>query len=71
MLQPHLANEILDKKMEKVKQTDTAVLITANPGCYLQMKLGVQREGMEDVIETKHVVDYLVESIERAENQRH
>jgi glycolate oxidase iron-sulfur subunit len=67
MLQPELANEILDKKMEKVKETDSAVLITANPGCFLQMKLGVHREGMESVIETKHVVDYLVESIERAE----
>lgn len=69
MLQPELANEILDKKMEKVKQTESAVLITANPGCYLQMKLGVYKEGMENVIDTKHVVDYLVESIERAENQ--
>lgn len=31
------------------------------------MKLGVYREGMEEVIESKHVVDYLMESIERAE----
>ena len=31
------------------------------------MRLGVHREGMDSVIETKHVVDYLVESIERAE----
>lgn len=69
MLQPELANEILDKKMEKVKETDSAVLITANPGCYLQMKLGVHKEGMEKVIETKHVVDYLVESIDRAESK--
>ncbi|WP_053362992.1 (Fe-S)-binding protein [Bacillus sp. FJAT-27251] len=69
MLQPELANEILDKKMEKVKETDCAVLVTANPGCYLQMKLGIHREGMEKAIETKHVVDYLVESIERAEAQ--
>jgi len=70
MLQPELANEILDRKMEKVKETDSAVLITANPGCYLQMKLGVHREGMEKVIETKHIVDYLVESIDRAESKR-
>lgn len=67
LLQPKLANEILDKKMKKVKETESAVLITANPGCYLQMKLGVYREGMEEEIETKHVVDYLMESIERAE----
>ncbi|RBP96552.1 glycolate oxidase iron-sulfur subunit [Cytobacillus firmus] len=68
LLQPNLANEILDKKMSRVKETESAVLITANPGCYLQMKLGVYREGMEDQIETKHVADYLMESIERAES---
>lgn len=68
LLQPKLANEILDKKMSRVKETESAVLITANPGCFLQMKLGVHREGMEDQIETKHVADYLMESIERAES---
>ncbi len=67
LLQPKLANDILDKKMNNVKETESAVLITANPGCFLQMKLGIHREGMEEKIEAKHVVDYLVESIERAE----
>lgn len=68
LLQPKLANEILDKKMTRVKETESAVLITANPGCFLQMKLGVHREGMEKQIQTLHVVDYLMESIERAES---
>jgi glycolate oxidase iron-sulfur subunit len=67
LLQPELANQILDKKMNKVKETEAAVLITANPGCFLQMKMGIHKEGMENAIEAKHVVDYLVESIERAE----
>lgn len=67
LLQPKLANDILDKKMKNVQETDSAVLLTANPGCYLQMKLGIHKEGMEEQIEAKHVVDYLVESIERAE----
>lgn len=67
LLQPKLANDILDKKMSHVKDTNSAVLITANPGCFLQMKLGIYKEGMENAIEAKHVVDYLVESIERAE----
>lgn len=69
LLQPELANDILDKKMSNVKKTDSAVLITANPGCFLQMKLGIYKEGMDKVIEAKHVVDYLVESIERAEEK--
>lgn len=70
MLQPELANNILDKKMGHVKSTDSAVLITANPGCYLQMKMGLNKEGMEEAIEAKHIVDYLVESIDRAENKK-
>lgn len=69
LLQPKLANDILDKKMKNVKSTNSAVLITANPGCYLQMKLGIHREGMQDVIEAQHVVDYLIHSIERAEKK--
>jgi glycolate oxidase iron-sulfur subunit len=67
LVQPDLANDILNKKMKNVEETKSSVLITANPGCYLQMKLGVHREGKEHVIKVKHVVDYLVESIERAE----
>lgn len=70
LLQPELANQILEKKMKRVKEADSAVLITANPGCFLQMKLGIHKEGMEDVIEAKHIVDYLVESIERAEPEK-
>lgn len=70
LLQPKLANDILDKKMARVKETNSSVLVTANPGCYLQMKLGVHREKLEETIEVKHLVDYLIEAIERAEKEK-
>ncbi len=69
LLQPKLANDILDKKMNNVKDTNSSILVTANPGCYLQMKLGIYKEGMENQIEAMHVVDYLVEAIERVEQE--
>ncbi|MHC2180789.1 Fe-S oxidoreductase, partial [Paenibacillus sp. PvR052] len=35
---------------------------TTNPGCLLQMKLGVQKEGMSDKVRTVHLVELLAES---------
>ncbi|MEK3989848.1 (Fe-S)-binding protein [Robertmurraya sp. FSL R5-0851] len=67
LLQPQLAGDILVRKMEKVNQTNPAVLITTNPGCYLQMKSGIYKDKKEDTIRPLHIVDYLLESIECAE----
>lgn len=66
MLQPNLATDILDSKMGHVKDTQSNIVITANPGCLLQLKAGVQREGLEDKVKVLHIVDYLVESMDRA-----
>lgn len=54
--------EILDGKMEIVKETNTSIIVTANPGCLLQMKLGIQREGLEKKMRAVHLVDLLVEA---------
>ncbi|MGM9988943.1 MAG: (Fe-S)-binding protein [Bacillaceae bacterium] len=51
--------EILDNKMEKVKKTKARYVVTANPGCLLQMKVGVQRAGLEGEMEAVHIVDLL------------
>src|SRR5699024_8108542 len=70
MLQPELANRILDKKMDDVKKITPSILITANPGCFLQMKAGIHREKKEKSIRSLHIVDYLIESIDRADEKR-
>ncbi|ALS23702.1 (Fe-S)-binding protein [Paenibacillus naphthalenovorans] len=54
--------EILDVKMETVKTTQATTIVTTNPGCLLQMKLGVQREGMSAKVRTVHLVELLAES---------
>ncbi|MBD1380919.1 (Fe-S)-binding protein [Metabacillus arenae] len=69
LLQPELANDILDKKMEQVNQMKPDVLITANPGCFLQMKSGIYKNKKEETIKPLHIVDYLMESINRAEQK--
>lgn len=37
-----LSMEFLDYKMDRVHETEAATIVTANPGCLLQMKLGIE-----------------------------
>lgn len=65
LVQPDMSMDILDHKMEHVKETEAHVVLTSNPGCLLQMKLGIQREGMGERMKAMHVVDYLVQSLSK------
>ncbi|CAM5797888.1 MULTISPECIES: (Fe-S)-binding protein [Brevibacillus] len=53
--------EILDYKMKHVKDTQTTTIVTTNPGCLLQMKLGIERENLNDRMRAVHLVEYLAE----------
>jgi len=59
--QPEMAGQILEHKMENVNATGARYLLTSNPGCLLQMKLGVEQHGCSETMEVKHVVDFLYE----------
>ncbi|MCM3601225.1 (Fe-S)-binding protein [Robertmurraya korlensis] len=59
LLQSEMSMKILDDKMEKVKDTKATVVITSNPGCLLQMKLGIERSGLSSQMESMHIVDFL------------
>ncbi|WP_066295382.1 (Fe-S)-binding protein [Bacillus sp. FJAT-29937] len=54
--------DILDIKMKNAKETIATIIVTTNPGCLLQMKLGIQREGMKKTVRAIHLVDLLVEA---------
>lgn len=54
--------KILDEKMKHVKATKTTTIVTTNPGCLLQMKLGIKRENAENQIRAIHLVDLLAEA---------
>ncbi|GGF34157.1 putative glycolate oxidase iron-sulfur subunit [Halobacillus andaensis] len=54
--------EILDLKMIDVIERKPNAIITTNPGCLLQMKLGVERHGLEGEMEAMHLVDLLMEA---------
>jgi glycolate oxidase iron-sulfur subunit len=56
--------DILDNKMKDVDTNRAEVIVTTNPGCHLQMKVGVEREGLTDEIEVVHLVELLAEACE-------
>lgn len=57
---------ILDYKMEQTKATHAQTVVTANPGCLLQMKLGIEREGLSDKMRAVHIVDLLMEAVQKS-----
>jgi glycolate oxidase iron-sulfur subunit len=54
--------EILDLKMQNVKHSKATTIITTNPGCLLQMKLGIERENLGSQVRAVHLVEYLAEA---------
>jgi glycolate oxidase iron-sulfur subunit len=54
--------KILDHKMDKVKDTKATTIVTSNPGCLLQMRLGIERGDQPDVMQALHLVDVLAET---------
>lgn len=53
---------ILDEKMKKAQQTKAKTIVTTNPGCLLQMRLGVERSGLGNEVEAVHIVEVLAEA---------
>lgn len=54
--------DILDRKMSHVKEVEPQLIITSNSGCHLQMLLGVKKEGLEENIKVKHIVEVVAEA---------
>jgi glycolate oxidase iron-sulfur subunit len=52
-----MSMKLLDRKLQHIRASGCEKLITANPGCYLQLSYGIQRAGLD--IEVLHVAEYL------------
>jgi glycolate oxidase iron-sulfur subunit len=52
-----MATALLRKKMDAVKSTGAQVIVTANPGCMLQLAAGVRKFGQDQQV--AHVVEIL------------
>jgi len=63
LLQPKMASEILNTKMKYVKEVNPAIIVTSNPGCLMQMKVGIHKEGLSNQIRAVHIVEIIYEQI--------
>lgn len=55
--QHDVSMQILDRKMANVAKANPEVLLTANPGCMLQLQWGVKQKGLD--IQVMHVTELL------------
>lgn len=65
LLQPEMAKRILDLKMKGVRNLQPAKVVTSNPGCLMQMQVGIQREGLQNEMQAVHIVDFLYEAVQK------
>jgi len=64
LVQPEMANQVLDNKLADVRATGAGIIATANTGCYMQMIYGVKRGGLNATV--MHVVELLERSYANA-----
>jgi glycolate oxidase iron-sulfur subunit len=62
IVESEMSMQILDSKMKESKATKATTIVTANPGCLLQMKLGIEREGLTGKVRAVHIADLLLEA---------
>ena len=59
---PAMSKDLLDRKMDDVAATGAEVVVSANPGCLLQLEWGAKRTKSNVVV--KHVTQVLLEAIQ-------
>jgi glycolate oxidase iron-sulfur subunit len=65
VIEPEIATRVLEEKMDSVESTGAAVIATANPGCMLQLRAGVEMR------RTGQRVVHVIELLDRAYAQPH
>jgi glycolate oxidase iron-sulfur subunit len=59
VVQPEMAGSILEHKMEHASNTQASYMLTSNPGCLLQMKVGIEKHKPDQTMKAMHIVDFL------------
>ena len=60
-----MADRLLDRKLDNAGATGATAIVTANPGCLLQLQGGLRRRG--EAMRVVHIVDLLDEAERRAQ----
>jgi Fe-S oxidoreductase len=60
---PEISAQILDKKLEHVKETGADRLVVDCPGCVMQLRGGAEKKGMK--VKVDHIADLLAENLKK------
>ncbi|MEY2429498.1 MAG: glycolate oxidase iron-sulfur subunit [Verrucomicrobiota bacterium] len=67
IVQPEMANELLQRKLKHIKSTGAEIVATGNPGCLLQIINGAQQQGLN--LRIVHPITLLAEAYRRENNE--
>ncbi len=65
---PAMSRRLLERKMADIAATGASVVVTANPGCLLQLEWGARRSGL--AVRVRHLSEILDESLSASEMGR-
>ena len=65
LIQPGMAQQLLDRKLGYIKKTGARIVATANPGCLLQLINGARQQGLE--LRLAHPITLLAEAYRRGD----
>jgi glycolate oxidase iron-sulfur subunit len=57
ILHPELSDKVLEAKMQKLEESGAKIVITSNPGCLLQLELGIKRQALP--MRVMHLIELL------------
>ena len=64
LIQPEMADELLERKLKHIRSTGAEVVATGNPGCLLQIINGARRQNLS--LRVVHPITLLAEAYRRA-----
>jgi glycolate oxidase iron-sulfur subunit len=64
IVQPEMANQLLERKLKHIKSTGASIVANGNPGCLLQLINGAKQQGLK--LRVVHPVTLLAEAYRRS-----
>ena len=68
ILQPDMSMRVLDDKTEAILESGAETIVTANPGCLIQINAGLRQAGQ--TASAQHIVDLLDEAIRAGQREQ-
>ncbi|HXP59487.1 MAG TPA: (Fe-S)-binding protein [Dongiaceae bacterium] len=68
LIQPEMAGQLLDRKLNHIRSTGAPIVATANPGCLLQLINGAKQRGLN--LRVVHPITLLAEAYRAGEASR-